>query len=330
MKALRLNIHVKEAEAIQFELADLEKPILKQNECLIKVVASGINPSDALATLGYFQHANLPRIPGRDFSGTVVEGPADLIGKNVWGTGGAAGISCDGTQAEYIKLPLTAITQIPNNMDVITAGAQLLPYVTAYYALVKRAKIQANETVVVVGALGQVGQAAMSICHWKKCKTIALIRGQEELVQGEKLGWNVVNSEDSDLADKILAANAGQKVNAILNSVGNIYWTDFMKSLAEFGRVITIGARENSREAMVNLFELYRANQELIGINSVSLDFAESAALLNELREGFEAKQLTPLATAAELTFPPEQANIAYQMVLKGASGGKRVVIKFD
>ena len=330
MKALRLTSHVKDAEAIKFEMADLEKPVPNQNECLIKVVASGINPSDALATLGYFQHASLPRIPGRDFSGTVVTGPKDLIGQNVWGTGGAAGISYDGTQTEYIKLPLTAITPIPNNMDVITAGAQLLPYVTAYYSLVKRAAIQANETVVVVGALGQVGQAAMSICHWKKCKTIALIRGKDELAQAKKLGWNTVNSEDTELAEKILAANAGQKVNVILNSVGTIYWTDFMKSLAEFGRIITIGARENNRETMVNLFELYRANQELIGINSVSLDFTESAELLNELREGFEAKQLTPLATDAALTFSPEQAHIAYQTVLKGASGGKRVVIKFD
>lgn len=58
---------------------------MNNNECLIKVASSGINPSDALAATGYFKHANLPRIPGRDFAGTVVEGPMQhlILGKQL-------------------------------------------------------------------------------------------------------------------------------------------------------------------------------------------------------------------------------------------------------
>src|SRR5690348_14213128 len=93
-----------------------------------------------------------------------------------------------------------------------------------------------------------------------------------------------------------------------------------MKSLSEFGRIVTIAARENFRDATVNLFELYRANQDIIGVNTVSLDFADNAKLLDELRVGFEANQLVPLAVAQENCFNLENASHAYQAVAKGSS----------
>ena len=327
MKTLYVTQHFKNADEIQINLIEKDKPVLKTGECLIKIISSGINPSDALAATGYFHHANLPRIPGRDFAGIVVEGPTKWKGKAVWGTGGAAGISSDGTQAEFITLPPDDFAECPKTLDPIIAGAQPLPYVTAYYGLVKRAHIQANETVLVIGALGQVGSAAMSICHWKKCHAIALVRGKESLEKAKALGWNAIDGDEKNLAEKIKSANYGKPVNVILNSVGNIYWHELMKSLAEFGRIVTIGARDNTREVTINLFDLYRANQDLIGINSVSLDFKDNAILLNELKIGFEENQLTPLAVDENMIFSPENASEAYKIVLKGSP--KRAVIKF-
>lgn len=328
MKTLLVTAHAKDVNEIKLDIVEKSKPTIMNNECLIKVIASGINPSDALATMGYFSHAILPRIPGRDFSGTVVEGPQYLIGKNVWGTGGAAGISFDGTQAEYIKLSADEIAEAPSTLDIVVAGAQPLPYVTAYYSLVKRAHIQENETVLIVGALGQVGSAAMSICSWKKCNAIALVRGKSEIERAKLLGWNAINSEDTELSTKILAANNGQPIQVILNSVGNIYWQDFMKVLSDFGRVVTIGAREDVREANINLFNLYRANQDIIGINTVSLDFEDNAKLLDELKIGFEQNKLIPLTLDQTMIYSPENASQAYKAVMQG-SAGKRVVIKF-
>lgn len=327
MKTLFVTTHAKDINTINLEWLDKPLPSVGGDECLIKVISSGVNPSDALAAIGYFNHAVLPRVPGRDFAGTVVEGPAHLIGKNVWGTGGAAGISSDGTQAEFIKLSTDAVSLIPTTLDVVTAGVQPLPYVTAYYGLVKRAQIKNNESVLVVGALGQVGSAAMAICNWKKCNAIALVRGNEEVKSAQALGWKVINSEDNNLTEKILATNNGQPVDVILNSVGNIYWNDFSNVLAEFGRHIVISARENSREATVNLFELYRANQTIIGINTVSLDFIQNAKLLEELKTGFEENKLTPLKLDVALTYTPQQANEAYKKVMQGSAG--RIAIKF-
>lgn len=329
MKTLYINHHANDASKIQLECVEKPKPILNKNEVLIKIVSSGINPSDALATIGYFHHAVLPRIPGRDFAGIIVEGPDHLLGEKVWGTGGAAGISSDGTQAEYIKLRTDEISSIPNNLDILTAGAQPLPYVTAYYSLVKRARIQENETVLVVGALGQVGSAAMSICHWKNCHAIALVRGAQELEKATQQGWNAINSEEENLSQKILAANNGNPIQVILNSVGNIYWKEFTTILSEFGRIVTIGARENVREASINLFDLYRANQDIIGINTVSLDFCENAKLLDELKAGFEENKLKPLTVDSEMIYALNDANEAYKEVLQGKSG-RRVVIQFN
>lgn len=328
MKALSVNTHAHDVDEIKLDLVERERPILSKIECLIKVISSGINPSDALAVMGYFNHAILPRIPGRDFSGTVIEGPSSLVGKHVWGTGGAAGISFDGTQAEYIKLSLEEISESPSTLDPVTAGAQPLPYITAYYSLVKRAHIEENETVLVVGALGQVGSAAMSVCSWKKCNSIALVRGIKGVKKAISQGWNAINSEDSKLSERILEANNGRPIQVILNSVGNIYWQECINVLSEFGRIVTIGARENVREATINLFNLYRANQDIIGVNTVSLDFKENAKLLNELHVGFEENKLTPLAVDHSMIYTPEQASQGYREVIQGSSG-KRVVIKF-
>lgn len=328
MKTLFIKSHAKQISEIKIDLAQRPLPKIRKGECLIKVSSSGINPSDALSVMGYFKEARLPRIPGRDFSGIVIDGSQNWIGKFVWGTGGAAGISSDGTNAEYIKLTENEIAEVPNNLDLLVAGAQPLPYVTAYYSLAKRAKINEGDTVLVVGALGQVGRAAMSICHWKKCSAIALVRGKSETQKAQELGWKAINSEDENLHEKILEVNNGKSIQVILNSVGNFYWKEFLSILADFGRIVTISARENTREASINLFDLYRSNQDIIGVNTVPFDFSQNAVWLNELKRGFEESQLIPLTLEKSKIYSMESATKAYQEVLNGSRD--RVILKFN
>ena len=180
----------------------------------------------------------------------------------------------------------------------------------------------------IVGALGQVGSAAMSICHWKQCNAIALVKGKNETERAIQMGWNAINSEDNNLSETILKANNGHKIQVILNSIGNIYWKDFLNSLLDFGRIVTIGARENVREATINLFDLYRANQNIMGVNTVSLDYSQNAILLNELKIGFEENKLIPLIVKPLKVYTMEQASQAYQEVINGSEN--RVTIEFD
>ena len=92
MRAIRVHEKSQTSDKLNYELAEIEVPVLEADECLIEVAASGVNPSDVKALLGKMPDLEWPRTPGRDFAGTVVDGPAHHIGKQVWGTGVDLGI----------------------------------------------------------------------------------------------------------------------------------------------------------------------------------------------------------------------------------------------
>ena len=94
---------------------DVPRPACRPHEVLIAIEAAAINPSDVASAEGRFDHARLPRILGRDFAGRVCEGPADLLGQEVWGSGGDLGIGRDGTHAEYIALPREGVAPMPTS-----------------------------------------------------------------------------------------------------------------------------------------------------------------------------------------------------------------------
>ena len=156
MKAAYVTTVFKNAQEI--DIPCIERPIPKLNvgEVLIQIASSGINPSDVRATMGYFPNAQLPRIPGRDFAGIVIDGSKTWKGKHVWGTGGAVGIQSDGTHAEYAVISESGLAEIPSSLSLLQAGVQALPFITAYYGLVCRARIKPGEKVLVIGAMGQV------------------------------------------------------------------------------------------------------------------------------------------------------------------------------
>lgn len=316
MKAAYLTRLFKNAEEIDIPCVKRPMPQPQAGEVLVQIASSGINPSDVRATLGYFPNTQLPRIPGRDFAGIVIDGSKTWKGKHVWGTGGAIGIESDGTHAEYAVIPEAGLAEIPSSLSLLQAGAQPLPFITAYYGLVNRARIEPGEKVLVIGAMGQVGRAAMTICSWKKARPIALVRTQEDVQAANKLGWEAYSEIPTNLS-----------VDLILNSIGNLHWDQQIHSLNPLGRMIVIAALPSQREVEINLFELYRKNQEIIGINTLDLDFAFNAKILNEMRGGFESGTLVPLE--AGMIFTLEEASQAYKIVLQGSSG-KRVLLKIS
>ncbi len=328
MKALHIRSHAKDVNNIRIDIQEVDLPKIRSNEVLIKVEAAGVNASDALAAIGYFDHASIPRIPGRDFGGTIVEGPKEIIGKRVWGTGGAAGIDFNGTHSQYIALPVNAVSEIPNTLSFEQAGSVTLPYVTAYYALIKRAQLLNGEDCLITGALGQVGRAAMSIATWLGANPVGVVRDKNDLDKAQTLGFQAVNSEQSDFGLAATRLINSKRFSVILNSLGSIYWDQLIDVLSEEGRLATIGAPPDHRSVEVNLFKLYRSNQSLIGINTVALDYIYNAGLLNELRKGFEKSVLIAPSKEEMLVFPMEKAIEAYQAVLNSGIK-KRVVLTF-
>ena len=86
-------------------VADVAAPVPKGSELLIKVEAAAVNPSDAKNVLGRMHETTLPRIPGRDFAGVVMQGAAAWIGRKVFGSGGDLGFGRDGSHAEFMAIP---------------------------------------------------------------------------------------------------------------------------------------------------------------------------------------------------------------------------------
>lgn len=103
----------------------VERPDMKSNEsnAIVQVIAASVNPSDVKNVAGRMHQTTLPRVPGRDFSGVVVDGPAEWIGEEVWGTGGDVGFTRDGSHADFISVPRTSLVRKPVSLTHEQAGS---------------------------------------------------------------------------------------------------------------------------------------------------------------------------------------------------------------
>jgi NADPH2:quinone reductase len=122
----------------ELEIRELPQPAPAEGQALVEVAAAAVNRSDLLNVLGMMPITQYPRVPGRDFAGTVLEGPEDLVGTSVWGTGGnELGFGHDGTHAELLTVPVGALVPLPPTLSLEQAGAAGLSYQIANDGLTK-------------------------------------------------------------------------------------------------------------------------------------------------------------------------------------------------
>src|ERR1700733_9846915 len=110
MRALRFE---KAGQLDGLKIQDIPKPTPGPGEVLVLVKAAAVNPSDIKNVLGAMHHTTLPRTPGRDFAGIVVNGPPGLTGQSVFGSGGDLGFRRDGSHAEFVVVPESAVLRMP-------------------------------------------------------------------------------------------------------------------------------------------------------------------------------------------------------------------------
>src|SRR5271156_2182657 len=120
-------------------LIELPDPKADAATAVIKVAAGSITPSDVKNVGGLMEHTTLPRVPGRDYAGTVVEGPAEWLGAEVWGTGGEIGYSINGSHAELIAVPVASLRRKPTTLSLEQAAAVGLTYLAAWLGLIEYA-----------------------------------------------------------------------------------------------------------------------------------------------------------------------------------------------
>ena len=204
MRALRFR-EFGPPSVLRIEECPIPEP--SAGEALVRVKAAAINPSDIGNVAGRFKKTTLPRTPGRDFAGVVVNGKQHE-GEEVWGTGPDLGIVRDGSHAEHVLVPTAMLSPKPKSVSMAEAATIGVPYVTAWASVVNAAQIQAGETILIVGAAGAVGQAATQIANWKKARVIGADTKSDPIPGTEA----VVNTKTEDLRERVFTLTAGKGV----------------------------------------------------------------------------------------------------------------------
>ena len=308
---------------------EVPRPELEVDEVLVEVHAAAVNRSDVLNARGSFPFTTLPRIPGRDFAGVVVEGPQDLLGTEVWGTGGGdLGFIRDGPHARYLAVPADAVAPKSATLSLEEAAASGLAYFTAGSALIQLGNLSAGETILVTGAAGGVGSAAVMISRWKGASVIGAIKDPSERARAEQAGVEVVvDTSREEITGSVLAATNGEGAHLALDTVGGPLFEPVLGSLGEKGRMVVITTTPEARHVSFDLLDFYRKGLRLSGLMTSFLDVKESAAVLKDLGPGFEegALRAPPIAER----YPLEQAGKAYARVESGEPAG-RVLLLID
>jgi NADPH2:quinone reductase len=295
---------------------DVPVPDIGAGRCLIEVHGSAVNPSDAKALLGVMPNLVWPRTPGRDFCGVVVEGPSELIGKEVWGTGGDLGMSRDGAHAEFLVIEAAAVRDKPKTVSMLEAGGLGVSFTCAYLGIVAGAAVAAGETVAVLGANGKTGEAAVQLASAAGAKVIAVERARDAYLGHAAGPVDVLDLRKEDLREGILARTDGRGADIIFNSVGSPYFEVALTSLAKKGRQIIISTFQE--EVPINLRVFYRGNQRLIGVSNLDNDHVASADLLDAMRPDFETGALQPFPVKDDHVFGLDAFMDAYALGLEG------------
>ncbi len=298
----------------QLRVEDVPQPKPSDGEALVKVLAAAINPSDEKNVEGHMAGTTLPRIPGRDFAGVVESGPPDWTGREVWGTGGDVGFTRDGSHAQYMLVPAAALIRKPGNLAMEAAGSAGLTFVTAWTALVTGAAIRRDDTVLILGAAGGVGSAALQIAATFGATVIAGVRNQEQAAAVRDQGAaKTIDTSVPSWVDQVRAQTDGRGADLVFDTTGHLF-AESVETAALSGRVCVISSPADGMVSF-NLRSVYRKELRVLGTDSRRLDVIDCAKLLAGMAPAIEAGQLRP---GSPTCFPIAQAREAYLQVLQG------------
>jgi NADPH:quinone reductase len=318
--AIRVAGKVDNPEALDaaLQLTEIELPRASPaGYAVVEVRAAGVNPSDVRAVLGAMPHAVWPRTPGRDYAGVVVDGPRQLLGREVWGSGGELGIRRDGTHARYLVLPASNLPEKPATISLDEAGAAGVPFITAYEGLREAGPVREHDVVLVLGANGKVGQAAIQLATAASARVFGVER-TPSLYRGYAAGQvTIFGASEGDIAERMRDATQGHGADIVFNTVGSPYFAAACHAMAIRGRQILISTIE--RAVPFDIFAFYRGRHHFIGIDTLALDSGYGAAVLDALRPGFERGTLRPFPVLPANIYPLARAAEAYRAVLAGA-----------
>jgi NADPH:quinone reductase-like Zn-dependent oxidoreductase len=206
------------------------------------------------------------------------------------------------------------------------AGASGLAYVTAGSALVELGNVSEGETILVTGAAGGVGSAAVMIARWKGARVIGAIKDESERPMAQRTGVDViVDTSREVVTDAVKAATGGRGADLVLDAVGGSLFEPALNSLGEKGRMVVITTTPDKQHVSFNLLDFYRKGLRLFGLMTSFLDAEGSADALRNLGPGFDQGALRAPAIAER--YPLEQAAAAYARVESSEVAGRVLLV---
>jgi NADPH:quinone reductase-like Zn-dependent oxidoreductase len=296
-------------------LVTLPTPRPGAGEVLIKMLASGVNPSDAANVSGHFK-TSLPRVPGRDFAGVIVAGDG-REGEEVWGSGPGFGVARDGVHAEYVVMPASWVSRKPSQLSAEQASAIGVPWLTAWSALVTAGALSEGETILITGVSGAVGSAATQIAHEHKARVIGAATSNANPSGADA----IIDTTRQDITREVIALTDGRGVDLVLDVVGGVLFEPCLRSVRAGGRQIAIAS--HPQIVSFNLVDFYHRSAHLIGVDTMALSGEEIASVMDLVRGGFETRKYQPPAVQ---TWPFDEAVAAYGAVLTSKRPVKHVM----
>ncbi len=226
----------------QLKYVDVREPSPKSGEVVVAVKACGVNFPDALLVQGLYQERPpLPFVPGIEFSGDVVQLGSDVKGIAVGAR--VLGFSPGyGAYAERIACPAINVIPIPADMPYVEAANIVCAHGTAHHALKQRANLRPNETLLVLGAAGGTGIAAVQIGKAMGARVIAACSSDEKLEAARENGADLlINYTQQDLKASIREMTSGKGVDVVYDPVGGDAFNASSRSMARNGRMLVVG-----------------------------------------------------------------------------------------
>jgi NADPH:quinone reductase len=289
---------------------------------VIDVVAAGVSFADLLQTTGAYQmKVPLPYTPGMDAAGIVRSAPS--------GTGLSAGqrvavLLSYGCWQEVVCAPAAQVLPLPDGMSFEAGAAAPLNYLTGLFALVRRARAQAGETLLVHGAAGGVGTAALQLGRALGMRTIAVVSDEAKRSFAQECGAHHAVLSDGWLA-AVRDLLGERAVDIVMDPVGGDRMTDSLRSLAPEGRLLVLGFTAGEIPT-VKVNRLLLGNTGVLGVASREF-FEQQPATITELwARLIELWQTGALAEPPVRAYPFADARGALHAIAQRRANGKVVL----
>jgi NADPH:quinone reductase len=309
-------------------LEDLPVPQPGPGTVRLRVRAAGVNFADSLIITGRYQERpELPFVPGMEVAGQV-----EACGEGVMGFGPGDRVMATlpfGGFAEEVVVPASHVVRLPDDIDYITAAGFAIAYGTAYGALIWAARLQPGETLVVHGAAGGVGLAAVECGKAMGARVIATARGEARLEVASRHGADaVIDTGDEDLRARIRELTRGRGADVVFDPVGGEVFKASLSAIAWEGRLLIIGFA-SGEIPQIPASRLLVKNAHALGFYWGSYrehDPARVHAAFEELLDWCEEGRIKPHVSEV---LPLEEAGRAIALLLARKSTGK-VVLTVD